>query len=77
MLLVLLFLLPFIPVRAVALVMGLAPMGFTNLFVRGYGCPVVPWVWGGVLEVLEYLSGGMKICKLDVTLDKWTLTNCF
>jgi hypothetical protein len=52
-------------------------MGFMNPFMRGRVCLVVSWVWGGVLGVLEYLSGGMKICKLDVTLDKWTLTNCF
>jgi hypothetical protein len=41
---------------------GLAPMGYTNPFVRGEVCPVlVPWVWGVVLGVLEDLSGGLRV----------------
>jgi hypothetical protein len=47
--------------RAVALVVGLAPMGYTNPFVRGNVCPVLVSVWGVVLGVLEDLSGGLRV----------------
>jgi hypothetical protein len=56
LLFLLLFLLPFIPMRAVALVVGLAPLGYTNPFMRGYVFPgLVSCVWEGFLGVLEDL----------------------
>ena len=61
--LVLLFVLPYVPMRAVALMVGLTPLVCTHPFVRGYVIPVfLPRVVGPCLVlIVEEVSDGLRM----------------